>query len=261
MCKSALLAFMAGVLGGVSVFADSQSQSDSTIHDDSAVTIRIQSHAMRALPGAVDTISINISSAGEGIAGFDFTLAYDRETYELISALPGSFPESCNWEYFIVRDSPKCPAPCPSGLFKIVALARFKNVDSVGACLIPESEAELVKLILKRKSESGRRAFKGVNSEPLRFFWIDCGDNSVASASGNDLLVAGSVSEADGASLPVNTFDGFPNYTGPTSSCFDSRRSNSPKARLKLINALIVTPPIEYVPALDTARNGSRDSL
>ncbi len=253
-----LSALFASVLLGGTVSAESEKQSESA---DTEIAIRIQSHAMRPLVGAIDTISIIISSAEQGIAGFDFTLAYDRETFELVSAMPGNFLESCNWEYFVQRDSAKCPGPCPAGLFKIVALARFQNTDSVSECLVPEPEAELAKLVLKRKVQSGRKAFKGVDSEPLRFFWIDCGDNSVSSASGNDLFLAKSVSDANGAPLPMGGIDEFPNYSGPTGSCFDSRRQNFPKARLKFINALIATPPIEYVPTTVVAPDSSKDSL
>ncbi len=234
-------------------------------------TIRIQSHAMRTEPNAVDTISITISlkadslqvddSSGyagssnslmSGIAGFDFTLAYDRETFDLIEALPGAFPDSCNWEYFVERDNPKCPSPCPRGLFKIVGLVKFMGLDSVEVCQLPPTGGELVKLVLKRKSTTRRRTIPGVPSEPLRFFWIDCGDNSVASNSGNELFLAQSVFDADGSQLPENTFARFPNYTGPTGACFDSGRENAPKPRLKFINALIVSPVIERIPTRDS---------
>ncbi len=256
--KLALSVALLGVLSCGPVSAESGRQSDSA---EAEVTIRIQSHAMRPLVGAVDTISISISSAKQGIAGFDFTLAYDRETFDLISALPGDFLDSCSWEYFVQRDSPQCPGPCPAGLFKIVALARFQNTDSIAACLIPEPEAELVKLVLRRKVQSNRKAYNGLHAEPLRFYWIDCGDNSVSSATGNDLLLAISVSDASGAPLPAGGLDEFPNFSGPTSICFDGKRHNAPKARLRYVNALVATPPIEYVPAKDTSTDSATDSL
>ncbi len=241
--------------GGIRAETTSGVQQDSKSADSSPVTIRIQSHEMRAEPNAVDTISITISSRTIGIAGFDFTLAYDRETFDLIDALPGDFPDSCNWEYFIGRNNPKCSDPCPNGLFKVVALARFKDLDSVEACLYPASGAELVKLILRRKPASNRKTFLGTPSEPLRFFWLDCGDNSVSSVSGNDLYLAQSVIDADGAPPAENVFVRFPNYTGPTATCFDNGGANAPKAQLKFVNSLIVTPQVELVPATDTTRD------
>jgi len=216
------------------------------------ISIRIQSHTLQAVPGAVDTISIVCNAQGNGIAGFDFTLAYDHETFDLIDALPGSFLDSCNWEYFMDRDNPKCPGPCPAGLHKIVALARFQNKDSVSTCFIPPDGAELARLVIRRRPEMRARTFMGVVSEPLRFFWIDCGDNSVSSVSGNDLFLCRVVSDADGAPLPQNIYTQFPNYTGPTGACLDSRRENAPKPVVKFINAVIVSPPIEFAPEQDS---------
>jgi len=230
-------------------------RADSAMLDSELISLRIQSHALTTVPGGIDTISIFCNSRGTGIAGFDLTLAYDHEVFDLLDALPGNFLDSCQWEYFMGRDNPKCPGPCPGGLYKIVALARFQNQDNATACFVPPGGAEIVKLVIRRRPEMRAGPFMGVVSEPLRFFWIDCGDNSVASVSGNDLFLRHSVSDADGAPLPQNIFTQFPNYTGPPDSCFDSRRENAPKSRLKFINAVIVAPPIEFVPAPDSAGN------
>ncbi len=243
---------------GMSTLAIVASNIPETARADSAsdttqlISVRIQSHTLTNSQQTVDTISITCNTGGKGIAGFDFTLAYDHEVFDLVDALPGSFLDSCHWEYFMGRDNPKCPGPCPAGLFKIVALARFKNEDSSSVCFAPPAGAEIAKLLIRRRPRGLNEAFVGVPSEPLRFFWIDCGDNSISSVSGNDLFLCRVVSDADGAPLPQNIYTQFPNYTGPTGSCLDSRRENAPRALLRLTNAIIVAPPIESPPAADS---------
>ncbi|MFQ5608104.1 MAG: hypothetical protein ACE5GA_09165 [Candidatus Zixiibacteriota bacterium] len=186
---------------------------------------------------------MKVDSRGTEIAAFDFTFAYDRAAFEILDALPGTFPDSCDWEYFTVRHSPACSGPCPSGLIKIVALSEY--ADSRGqACHLPEEGASLIKFVIRPRTPESMD-FLDLS---LRFFWIDCGDNSVASVSGNELFLAAATLEPDSIPLPVYGDQGFPNYTGPPSDCFRGRAENAPFAKLNLRNGLLRYTPSESAP-------------
>lgn len=205
------------------------------------ISLKVQSATLRGAPGSLDTIDVTIDSRGSAIGGFDLTFAYDAIGFELVDALPGAFLDSCNWEYFYSRKNPVCPGPCPSGLFKVVALAESQDTDSVIVCFLPPKDVSLLKLVLRRRPVESRFKF----SESLRFFWIDCGDNSVASVSGDELFLAKAVTEPNERPLPDSADGTYPTYAGPGEDCFGGRVVNAPQAKLLLENAVITLEPVD----------------
>lgn len=205
------------------------------------VSLKIQSATLRGAAGSLDTIDVTIDSRGTAIGGFDLTFAYDAVGFELVEALPGKFLDSCNWEYFLSRENPACPEPCPSGLLKVISLAETQSNDSVQVCFLPPQDISLVRLVVRRLNVPSRFKF----SESLRFFWIDCGDNSISSVSGNDLFLAKEVSEPGGRLRSDTAYGDYPTYSGPGRECFAGRVVNAPQAKLHLENAVITIEPVD----------------
>jgi hypothetical protein len=56
---------------------------------------------------------------------------------------------------------------------------------------------------------------------PVRFFWIDCGDNSLSNADGSELYISSKVFDFDNA-VPINNGTiGFPTYQGAQDFCLE----------------------------------------
>ncbi|HSH00404.1 MAG TPA: hypothetical protein VLB27_10160 [candidate division Zixibacteria bacterium] len=215
------------------------------------ITLRIDADTLGAR-GAVDTVVVRVDAGGTEIAAFDLTFAFDAAAFTIDTALPGEFLDSCGWEYFALRKNPLCPGPCPSGLVKVVALAEFQRRGERSVCHLPDSGATLIKFVVRRAAQAP------VFADPaLRFFWIDCGDNSVASVSGDDLFLAGSVMEPDLAPLPMLFDSAFPNFTGPLPECFAGGAVNAPRAKLALINGLVALGGFEREPAMGATAGDS----
>lgn len=210
------------------------------------ITLRIDADTLGAR-GATDTVAVRVDAGGTEIAAFDLTFAFDASAFTIDTALPGDFLDSCGWEYFALRKSPLCPGPCPSGRVKVVALAEFQRRGEGSICHLPDSGATLIKFVIRRAAQTPAFA-----DPALRFFWIDCGDNSVASVSGDDLFLAGSVVEPDLAPLPMLSDSAFPNFTGPLADCFTGGAVNAPREKLALINGLVALGSAEREPVSDS---------
>ncbi|MFQ5606450.1 MAG: hypothetical protein ACE5GA_00780 [Candidatus Zixiibacteriota bacterium] len=202
--------------------------------DQRDILVRIVSDTIHLNAPAPDTLLVTIDAGGTAISGFDFTFAYDISGFEIVDALPGSFLDSCNWEYFIVRRDPRCDGPCPGGLVKVIALAEFQKRDRPGVCNAPSPGASLIKLVARSSGEAS-----ALPSASLRFFWVDCGDNTISSVSGHELFLGKSVIESDSVSLPLAAEKEFPSYRGPISDCLRKRTVNPPQSKIIFANALL----------------------
>jgi len=200
----------------------------------------------RPLMGAVgDTIRILTRTQGTEIAGFDFTIAYDPAVVEIVDVLPGDFLTQAKWEYFTYRKNPLCAGPCPEGKVKIISLARLYEHKKTGIGFAPDSVASLAKVVVRPS------AFVMTDAvTPIRFFWIDCGDNTMSSTSGDELFVSRRVHD-DTASSIIPTTTGFPSFSGYSLECDSRRMPNSPVVKLVFRNGRI-TYRGEIAPLSDT---------
>ena len=198
------------------------------------ILVKIVSDTIFLADTVAGTLLVTIDAQGTDISGFDFTFAYDLSGVEIYDALPGDFLDSCNWEYFIVKRNPRCDGPCPNGLIKIIALAEFRKLERTKLCNTPAPGASLVKFLVRPTGEAPRLA-----AGPLRFFWIDCGDNTISSVSGNELFISRSVTETDSAFQAPAVETEFPSYGGPIPDCFNKHTVNPPRRKIRFSNGTL----------------------
>lgn len=242
--------------------SDSVASFDSTggttgASDAISIEIKIESKDLMLSGERRDTIEVTINSHGSSIAAFDFTFAYDSRAVRIVEAIPGEFLDQCDWEYFQARYDPLCEGPCPEGLLKIVALSEFRRWGRENVCYQPDSGSSIVKIIVE-----GTGDYSGIEeSFDLRFFWIDCGDNSVSSLTGDDLFVSLSVTDLDTVFNSETDSHDFPNYSGATAKCWNPSKPNAPTRAVNYYNArfAVVRTRVETAP-LDSATTVTDDS-
>ncbi len=180
----------------------------------------------------------------EGLGGFDLLIAYDNSAMSLNSASPGTIYDSCGWEYFTYRfgASGNCSGGCPSGLVRVVGLAETNNGANHPACDVPPVFGDSLSL--------ARLCFLVTNDRtlecqfvPVRFYWIDCGDNTLSNEDGSKLYISKDVFDftaygdpfVPGTSIDVLNA-GFPTFQGAQGTCDVSTPKGFPVRDLDLQN-------------------------
>jgi hypothetical protein len=155
------------------------------------------------------------------IGGVDLQVAYDVSALTFLGATPGEWLDTCDWEYFTYRygANGNCGDACSSGLLRIIAIADINNGPYHPSCFSPPDTdphelAEMTFLV------TDDRTFE-CQFVPIRFFWMDCGDNTISSKSGDTLFVSDHVYDFEGTDITDPTY-GFPTYFGIQQECFDS---------------------------------------
>jgi hypothetical protein len=120
------------------------------------------------------------------MGGFRFVLTYDASAMTFMKAVEGAIFAECGWEYFTYRYGAdgNCSGGCPSGILSITALAETNNgpyhpdLD----CFDPHL-ATLHFLIANDRNLECQFA-------PVKFFWVECGDNTISSVGGDTLFMS-----------------------------------------------------------------------
>jgi hypothetical protein len=178
------------------------------------------------LQGVFENVDIILEKidALEGLGGFDLLIAYDNSVLSFTSASPGAIYTQCGWEYFTYRygANGNCSGGCPSGLVRLVGIAETNNGSPHPTCNtlkyvgpLPTTLASLQFLV------SNNSTFE-CQFVPIRFFWVDCTDNTLSSANGSKLAVNCSIkdfgSDADISEyLDINNV--LPGYVGAPDKC------------------------------------------
>ncbi|MCX6833851.1 MAG: T9SS type A sorting domain-containing protein [candidate division Zixibacteria bacterium] len=160
-----------------------------------------------------------------GLGGFDLLVAYDASALAFQQAIEGDLYDSCGWEYFTYRFGPygNCGDACPSGIVRIIGLAETNNgpyhpntacaVDSPGwVSTVPITLAKMRFLV------SNDRTLE-CQFVPLRFFWVECGDNTLVNHDGSELCLSSDVFEF-GITTSIAGVEPFPTYRGAQQECF-----------------------------------------
>lgn len=167
------------------------------------------------LQGMFEYVSIIKESGSDLMGGFDFLVAYDASALSFFSASLGAAlgPAGCGWEYFTYRYGAQgnCGGPCPSGLLRVVAIADVNNGANHPSCFNVPNGSELVSLKFYVTND---RTFECMYV-PIRFAWIDCGDNGISNIGGDTLWISSQVFDFE------NTAPGIdPNYEITDMSCY-----------------------------------------
>jgi hypothetical protein len=139
--------------------------------------------------GHYEFVSITLEDIPLEMGGFDFLIAYDASALTPMEVLPGQLLEDCGWEYFTYRFGwqGNCGGPCPSGLLRIVAIADLNNGPNHPSCFGPP-DSDPHELFRIKFYVTNDRTFECMYV-PIKFFWIDCGDNAISNKAGDKLYV------------------------------------------------------------------------
>jgi len=147
------------------------------------------------LQGHESTLSIDMLGADFNnwyLGGYDLLISYDQTAMTLLGADEGQFMLDCGWEYFTYREgyNGNCGNGCPSGIVRLVALAEANDGPNHPDCFNndgdPTGATQLAEL---RFLISNDRTLECMLA-PVRFFWIDCGDNSFSDVGGDTLMIS-----------------------------------------------------------------------
>ena len=176
------------------------------------------------------TVPVVLNRGSELLRGFDILIAYDASALIFTAAIKGDLYAppfgTCDpaWEYFNYRYNwnGNCGSQCPSGLLRVVGIGETNDgpVSPDFACLDALlSPTTTVTLFNMDFLVTNDRTFE-CQFVPISFYWMDCGDNSLAfdwiAPPDNEAIqgVSDDVLAADGMTSIANAYTGFPTYTG-----------------------------------------------
>jgi len=173
------------------------------------------------LQGQFETVDVilNYQHPSNGIGGFNILIAYDNSALSLQEVLEGSIYANCDWEYFTYRFGAdgNCSGGCPSGLVRVIGIAETNNGASHP---VPDCDATGMTLFSLKFLVSNDRTLE-CQYAPVRFFWIECGDNTISDETGNILYIAARVYDYANFDIPLDPGSAmFPGYAGvPVGAC------------------------------------------
>lgn len=190
----------------------------------------------QTLQGHHQQLCISYDAGSNIVGGFDFLITYDASALSLAGAYEGNIYPDYKWEYFTYRygASGNCSGGCPSGLVRIVGLAETNNGDAhpISAPLVPGDVFACLDFLV-----TNDRNFE-CNFFPVRWFWNDCGDNTMSSVHGDTLYMSQRVLDYTGTDQGA-VLDGFraditggdltlPTLTGAPDQCDVSTEKGAP---------------------------------
>lgn len=175
--------------------------------------------------GMHEQVCVSLNTGSEELWGFDLLIAYDNSALSLVGVLEGEIYDECGWEYFNWRfgANGNCAGSCPSGLVRVVGLAETNNGANHPSCYLPSNLPTT--LFCLDFLVTNDRTFE-CQYVPIRFFWVDCGDNTVSFNPSDDptgnvqrLGVSREVIEFGSGLDIANGNVGFPTFQGAQDFC------------------------------------------
>jgi hypothetical protein len=167
------------------------------------------------------------NNINDDFGGFNFLVAYDASALTFQGADVDNSPlfQACEWEYFTYRFGPdgNCGSGCPSGLLRVVGIAETNNGPHHPACLsiaVPPSYILFTMNFLVSNDRTLECSYV-----PIRFYWIECGDNTVSNGDGSKLYISSRVfdyifdPDLDYQQQIADPSVGFPTYQGAQAEC------------------------------------------
>jgi len=177
------------------------------------------------IQGTTATVSIDLLDLGmpyDPIGGYDFLVAYDASALTALNVEPGELIDT-EFEYFTYRFVDNCGGGCPTGILRIVAM-RESNDGVVNTAHVT-GPGELAQMNFRVSSDLTLEC----QFVPIRFYWRDCGDNTLSDESGNILFLGLHVYDFEGTEITDPVEFG---YSGPMADCYDTVSTDPFKAPL-----------------------------
>ncbi len=177
--------------------------------------------------GHSEQVNIYQQGSGKPIGGFDLLIGYDVTALMVNTVLPGSLLENCGWEYFTFRQGANgnCGNGCPSGLLRIVALAETNNGANHPGCYLDDLIGSLATVDFLVSNDRNLEC----QYTPIRFLWLDCGDNTFSSETGDTLWISRDIFDFEWSNITDNTYS-FPSYFGAPNECLVGGGTDKPAA-------------------------------
>jgi hypothetical protein len=194
--------------------------------------------------GTTVEVPVNLLSKipNVGLGGFDLLFAYDNSvlSFQTATVDNSSLYSSCQWEYFTYRvgTNGNCGSSCPSGMVRAIGIAETNNGDAHPQCLPEYLPALPVELFRLQFLISSNKDYK-CSWNPIRFFWVDCSDNSLISADLLSQYLADSVFERteDRGFVSINTENPtLPGYNGVPNECLTNLQKLVPARGVHFYN-------------------------
>ncbi len=199
-----------------------------------------------ALTGQTKTLTISADSIVNDISGFAITIAHEGIQASVYDINPGDIFDSCGWEYFTYRqisaDTVLTFFPqYPVNLINIIGLASLSG-GQLPSCNL--SNVTLAELEIQL-SQNHQGHFPG---ELIRysFFWRDCNDNVLISASGDTLYTAESLFVDYSAVDPIQQVNySFPGFGIPDPAC-PNQQGKEVLSNIRFVNSAIIWDSGDY---------------
>jgi len=160
-------------------------------------------------------VDIFLSGSGKPLGGFDFLIAYDNSALDPGLVIEGSLLEDCAWEYFVYRFGAQgnCSV-CPSGLIRIVAMAETNNGAYHPDCFLNGRSGTMASIDFMVSAD------RTLNCQyvPVKFYWMDCGDNAISSKLGDTTWISRDVYDFENNIITDFNYD-LPGYYGAPDEC------------------------------------------
>ncbi|MCK4656016.1 MAG: hypothetical protein KAT85_03270, partial [candidate division Zixibacteria bacterium] len=160
------------------------------------------------MPGSYIDVEIVLQNdSPAGLGGFDLLIEFDTAALSLTDVTQGQLVTDCGWEYFSYRSDTQ-------GVARIVSIGDVNNGTNHPDCFLANSSGPIAVLTFLVSNDPGLKN----QFFPVRFYWMDCSDNAVASYSGDTLLVSRYVYDWLNHDA-IHEDDVLPTYKGASDVC------------------------------------------
>jgi hypothetical protein len=185
-----------------------------------------------ALQGHFVDVPVRLKKGSEPFGGFDFLIGYDASALAFTEATLADFWVNCGWEYFTYRYNwnGNCGNACPSGLLRVVGIAETNNGpnhpdwDCMAQWAPGEDCYEGGEILFTLTFYLSNDRTLECQFAPVRFYWMDCGDNTMSTVGGDTLAINRfiyDIGSCQYAEMQDYEF-GLPGYYGaPDDPCLD----------------------------------------
>jgi hypothetical protein len=183
------------------------------------------------LQGHFVDVPVRLKKGSEPFGGFDFLIGYDASALAFTEATLAQFWVDCGWEYFTYRYNwnGNCGNACPSGLVRVVGMAETNNGPNhpdyecmaqweVGVDCYEGGEILFYLTFYVSNDRTLECQFA-----PVRFYWFDCGDNTMSTVGGDTLAINRFIYDIGSCTYQeMQDYEfGFPGYYGAPDFCLE----------------------------------------
>jgi len=199
------------------------------------------------LLGQYTTVDLNMlddTYINYPMGGFDFLISYDASALTFIEADMGQMLVDCDWEYFQYREGPfgNCGSGCPSGMVRLVAMAEYNDGPYHPTCFTNDGvNTTSPQLAILKFLVTNDYTFE-CTYVPIRFTWLDCGDNTISNVAGDILFISAEVwdyfgDDGDDTYVDITNFDAVaPTIYGAPVFCDTVNDKTDPYRFIKFLN-------------------------